>query len=74
MLNFWAIKISRKHKLCSRKIETLVLNTPQNPTLIKLPPKFLKSKISNLKKSLDHPCHLKSGVAHPRKQGVLLAM
>ena len=34
------------------------------------------SEIENFKpqKILDHPCHLKSRVAHPRKQGVLLAM
>ena len=45
------------------------------PTSIKLPQKILakillpkkipKSKISNLKRSFDHPCHLKSGVPPP---------
>ena len=30
-----------------------------------LPPKIPKSKISNPKKSFDHPCHLKSGVPPP---------
>ena len=33
-------------------------NTCQNSPL---PPKIPKSKISNPKKSFDHPCHLKSG-------------
>ena len=60
----------------TRKTETLVLNTPKNTYLIKsgypkkipskifLPKKILKSKISNPKKSFDHPCHLKSE-GHP---------
>ena len=30
-----------------------------------LPPKILKSKISNPQKSFNHPCHLKSGVPPP---------
>ena len=32
---------------------------------ILLPPKILESKISNPKKSFNHPCHLKSGVPPP---------
>ena len=50
----------------------IVLNNQNNPFLnqgtpkllakIFLPPKIPTSKISNPKKSFDHPCHLKSGV------------
>ena len=54
---------------------TLVLNTPKNPYLNQATKKLLakifltknisKSKISNLQKPFDHPCHLKSGVPSP---------
>ena len=57
----------------TRKIETLVLNTPKNPhlnqaiqknTFQNFPTKKIpKSKISNQKNSFDHPCHYKSGVS-----------
>ena len=53
----------------------IVLNTPKNPHLnqatqkntcqISLPKKIPESKISNPKKSFDHPRHLKSGVPPP---------
>ena len=54
----------------------IVLNTPQNPSLNQvtkkeilaemfLLQKILKSKISNPKKSFDHPCRLKPGVPTP---------
>ena len=59
----------------TRKIETLVLNTPKNPYLnqatpkkylpkFSFPQKIPKSKIANSQKSFDHPCHLKSE-GHP---------
>ena len=32
-----------------------------------LPKEIPKLKISNRKKSFDHPCHLKSGVPHPKR-------
>ena len=63
------------------KIETLVLNAPPNPYFNKssyrkkylskfsYPKKIPKSKISNPKKSIDHPCHLKSGVPPPPPPG-----
>ena len=42
----------------------IVLNTQKNPYLIQAILKTLKLKISNPKKSIDHPCHLKSGVPY----------
>ena len=47
---------------------SVILNTPKNPYLnqatcqIFIPKKIPESKISNPKKSFDHPRHLKSGV------------
>ena len=50
---FWIPK-----KICSLiKLPEKILNK------IFLPKKIQKSKISNPKKSLDHPCHLKSGLS-----------
>ena len=46
----------------TRKIETLVLNTPKNPYLNQATHKKYLPKFSDPKKSFDHPCHLKSEV------------
>ena len=97
MLNFWALKISRKEnkfagwfliaELAGRDLRDLGnlwalsgifrlfwivktnahLNqaTQKNTCQILLRKKIPESKISNQRKSFDHPCHLKSGVPHP---------
>ena len=64
-------------KLCQGCAKALwfVFNTPKNPYLnqatqkntcqIFLPKKIPESKISNPKKSFDHPHHFKSGVPPP---------
>ena len=39
--------------------------TQKNTCQILLRKKIPESKISNPRKSFDHPCHLKSGVPHP---------
>ena len=49
----------------ARKNPYLTQATPKNTCHILLPQKTPESKISNPKKSFDHPCHLKSGFPHP---------
>ena len=61
-----------------------VLNTQKNPYLnqatqkntcqIFLPKKIPESKLSNPKKSFNHPCHLKSGVPPPPSREVNLSL
>ena len=49
----------------AKKNPYLTQATPKNTCHILLPQKTPESKISNPKKSFDHPCHLKSGFPHP---------
>ena len=77
MPNFQAIKFPESIKINNVTITNLqtVLNT-QKKSLAKsscpkkilaqifLPPKILRSNISNPQNSFNHPCHLKSGVPH----------
>ena len=49
----------------AKKNPYLTQATPKNTCHILLPQKIPESKISNPKKSFDHPCHLKSGFPHP---------
>ena len=49
----------------AKKNPYLTQATPKNTCHILLPQKIPESKISNPKKSFDHPCHLKSEFPHP---------
>ena len=71
--NFGCTLFAKPHHQDTQSLpQILDQATQKNTCQIFLPKKILESKISNPKKSCDHPCHLKSWV--PPTPGVLIKL